>query len=419
MSELLDRVVDLLGYRGDAGFVPANLFASQPSHRHALRLAAELMNVRAAFGLWTGAQGTLLGPKHARFTPLVYLSEVSDAEDAMRVHRSVWSQGLAPYLVAVAPDRLWVCQGFAFSSSRWERHATEVALAPADALLGLRDQSALAPLSAKVMRSSLAWRDEARTADEFVDERLLRSLAELSIAFSTQTQSRRALAPTVINALIARLLYFYFLVDRGFITVERLAEWDLKGISLAADGEWSPEEIRTLFERLDDVFNGSIFPMPKDYVSAYDAEHLNLLRRVLRHGAQLGANDALQLSFLDYDFASIRTETLSAIYEMFLKNENKEAGKRFGAFYTPPFLADYTLDRVEEATPLNADTSVLDPAAGSGVFLVGAYRRIVESSLPVGRAHLPLDYLHELMTSRILALSSMRLPAMSQRLAYI
>lgn len=285
MSELLDRVVDLLGYRGDAGFVPANLFASQPSHRHALRLAAELMNVRAAFGLWTGAQGTLLGPKHARFTPLVYLSEVSDAEDAMRVHRSVWSQGLAPYLVAVAPDRLWVCQGFAFSSSRWERHATEVALAPADALLGLRDQSALAPLSAKVMRSSLAWRDEARTADEFVDERLLRSLAELSIAFSTQTQSRRALAPTVINALIARLLYFYFLVDRGFITVERLAEWDLKGISLAADGEWSPEEIRTLFERLDDVFNGSIFPMPKDYVSAYDAEHLNLLRRVLRHAA--------------------------------------------------------------------------------------------------------------------------------------
>ncbi|WP_105405172.1 class I SAM-dependent DNA methyltransferase [Neorhizobium sp. T7_12] len=401
MSELLERVVDLLGYRGDAGFLPANLFASQPSHRHALRLAAELMNVRAAFGLWTGAQGTLLGPKHARFTPLVYLAEVRDAADAMRVHRSVWSQGLAPYLVAVAPDRLWVCQGFAFSSSRWERHATEVVVAPADAHLGLRDQSALAPLSAKVMRSSLAWRDEARTADEFVDERLLRSLAELSIVFSTQTQSRRALAPTVINALIARLLYFYFLVDRGFITVERLSEWELKGISLAEDGEWSPEEITTLFERLDDVFNGSIFPMPKDYLNAYDAEHLNLLRRVLRHGAQLGANDALQLSFLDYDFASIRTETLSAIYEMFLKNENKEAGKRFGAFYTPPFLADYTLDRVEEATPLNADTSVLDPAAGSGVFLVGSYRRIVESSLPAGRAYLPLDHLHELMTSRI------------------
>ncbi|QWW72338.1 class I SAM-dependent DNA methyltransferase [Rhizobium sp. WYJ-E13] len=401
MSDLLDKVADLLGYRGDPGYVLADSFASQPNHRHALRLAAQLMNVRAAFGLWTGSQGTLLGPEHARFTPLVYLAAVSDAADAMRVHRSVWSQGLAPYLVAVGPDRLWVCQGFGFSSSRWERYATEVSIDPSDKLVGIGGQSALAPLSAKVLRSSLAWRDEARTADEFVDERLLRSLADLSVAFSAETRSRRALAPSVINALIARLLYFYFLVDRGFITPERLAEWELTGIGLGVDSEWSSADIKTLFGRLDEVFNGSIFPMPKDYADAYDAEHLNLLRRVLRHGAELGSNDALQLSFLDYDFASIRTETLSAIYEMFLRNENREAGKRFGAFYTPPFLADYALDRVEEATSLNADTRVFDPAAGSGVFLVGAYRRIVESALTAGEAHLPLDYLHTLMTERI------------------
>lgn len=401
MSDLLDKVADLLGYRGDPGYVLADSFASQPNHRHALRLAAQLMNVRAAFGLWTGSQGTLLGPEHARFTPLVYLAAVSDAADAMRVHRSVWSQGLAPYLVAVGPDRLWVCQGFGFSSSRWERYATEISIDPSDKLVGIGGQSALAPLSAKVLRSSLAWRDEARTADEFVDERLLRSLADLSVAFSAETRSRRALAPSVINALIARLLYFYFLVDRGFITPERLAEWELTGIGLGVDSEWSPADIKTLFGRLDEVFNGSIFPMPKDYADAYDAEHLNLLRRILRHGAELGSNDALQLSFLDYDFASIRTETLSAIYEMFLRNENKEAGKRFGAFYTPPFLADYALDRVEEATSLNADTRVFDPAAGSGVFLVGAYRRIVESALTAGEAHLPLDYLHTLMTERI------------------
>ncbi|MBP2296891.1 HsdM family class I SAM-dependent methyltransferase [Azospirillum rugosum] len=401
MSGLLDKLASLLGYDGDPGYIRADAFAQQPNHRHALRLAAQLMHVRAAFGLWTGREGALLGPDRARFTPLVYIAEVANSEQAQQVHRSVWSQGLAPYLLAVSADHVWICQGFAFSSTDWARHAFEIPLVASNDPDGLVQHPALKPLLAKTLRSSLAWRDEARTADEFVDERLLRSLANLSIAFSNATPSRRAIEPPVINALIARLLYFYFLVDRRFITKERLADWKLTGISLDENHDWSLEDTKMLFRRLDEIFNGSIFPMPSAYADAYDATHLNLLRRVLRHRAELGSQDVLQLSFLDYDFATIRTETLSAIYEMFLRNEDKEAGKRYGAFYTPPFLADYTLDRLEDQTALDSATRVLDPATGSGVFLVGAYRRIVEASLPSGETRLPLDDLHRLMTDNI------------------
>ena len=401
MSGLLDSLANGLGYDGDPGYIRADSFAQQPNHRHSLRLAAQLMQVRAAFGLWTGREGALLGPDRARFTPLVYLADVKDAAQAQQVHRSVWSQGLAPYLLAASADRVWICQGFAFSSTDWARHAVEIPLVAPNGAGEIVKHPALRPLFAKTLRSSIAWRDEARTADEFVDERLLRSLANLSVAFSSATQSRRALEPPVINALIARLLYFYFLLDRGFITRERLAAWGLKKIGLDEDHDWSLADTQTLFKRLDEVFNGSIFPMPSAYADAYDATHLNLLRRVLRHGAEIGSHDALQLSFLDYDFATIRTETLSAIYEMFLRNEDKEAGKRYGAFYTPPYLADYTLDRLEDQTALSAATRVLDPATGSGVFLVGAYRRIVETSLPNGETRLPLDHLHKLMTGNI------------------
>jgi len=400
MNAVLNALAHLLGYYGDPGYIHADAFAHQPNHRHALRLAAQLMQVRAAFGLWTGREGALLGPDRARFTPLVFLAEVADATQAQQVHRSVWSQGLAPYLIAASPERLWVCQGFAFSTTDWARHAQEVTLAAPNDPNGLAQHPALKPLLARTLRSSLAWRDEARTADEFVDERLLRSLADLSVAFSSATQSRRAIKPPVINALIARLLYFYFLVDRRFITKERLEAWGLTGISLD-EHDWSLADAQALFQRLDEIFNGSIFPMPSAYANAYDGAHLNLLRQVLRHQAGLGSQDALQLSFLDYDFASIRTETLSAIYEMFLRNEDREAGKRFGAFYTPPYLADYTLDRLEDNTPLSAATRVLDPATGSGVFLVGAYRRIVEASLPSGETRLTLNHLHKLMTENI------------------
>lgn len=401
MTNTIELLADALGYQGDHWFISAQEFAEQPNHRHALRLAAQIMNVRAAFGLWTGREGALLGPERARFTPLVYLAEAQDMSEAKQVHRSVWSQGLAPYLVIVAPGRAWVCQGFSFSSDDWGRHAQEVPIGAGAAVEAVADLAALQPLRARTLRSSVAWRDEARTADEFIDERLLRSLANLSVAFARETETRRALAPTVINALIAMLLYFYFLVDRRFITAERLTAWELDGIGLDEGRDWSLSDSQRLFQRLDDVFNGSIFPMPEAYAGDYDENHLNLLRRVLRRGAQLGAGDALQLSFLDYDFASIRTETLSAIYEMFLRNEVEDAGTSYGAFYTPPYLADYTLDRLEDQSPLRPGTRVLDLAAGSGVFLVGAYRRIVESALPASQARLPLERLHALMTGNI------------------
>ena len=401
MNTLLDLVANALGYTGDVGYVQASQFADQPNHRHELRLAAQLMNVRSAFGLWTGRNGALRGPKFTRFTPLVYLADVADAEHAQLVHRSVWSQGLAPYLIAVSPNAIWVCQGFAYSSMSWSQHAIKIEVTDLVASKLIDDLAILKHLSARSLRSSIAWQDEARTADEFVDERLLNSLANLSVIFAAPTSSRRSIEPAVANALIARLLYFYFLVDRQFITADRLSEWELPGIDLSEDSEWSLADAKTLFRRLDEVFNGSIFPMPPHLADAYDAVHLNLLRKVLRHGAQLSAGDALQLSFFDYDFASIRTETLSAIYEMFLHNEDKNAGKNFGTFYTPPYLADYVLDRLEEQTPLNDGIRVLDPATGSGVFLVGAYRRIVEASLPKGTPHLPLQELHRLMTTNI------------------
>ncbi len=400
MKKSLKLLAELLGYNGDAGFIVADSFSSLPNHKHALRVAKNDMATHAAFGLWTGGNGSLAASGHARFTPLVFLASVESEAQARKVHRSVWSQGLVPYLLIVSTDTVWLCQGFDYSATDWSARVKEFDLSE------LQDQdqlslikSKLKPISANTLRSSLAWRDEARLADEFVDERLLQSLAELSIMFSTGETEDDAVSPAATNALIARLLYFYFLVDRKFITEERLQSWGLDGIGIDDDCSWSLKDTNALFDRLDEVFNGSIFPLPKKHIGSFKEDHVNQLRRVLRSGESATG----QLSFFDYDFATIRTETLSAIYEMFLRNESENASKQYGAFYTPPYLADYTLDRLEDQKPFARGTRVLDPAAGSGVFLVGAYRRIVEACLPTGVTRLPLDDLHELMMSSIFA----------------
>jgi len=79
-----------------------------------------------------------------------------------------------------------------------------------------------------------------------------------------------------------------------------------------------------------------------------------------------------QRSFWPYDFAAIPIETISAIYERFLKSPDK----REGAFYTPRFLAELVLDVALGTTHSLLGHRYLDPACGSGIFLVGLFNRM-------------------------------------------
>lgn len=67
-----------------------------------------------------------------------------------------------------------------------------------------------------------------------------------------------------------------------------------------------------------------------------------------------------------------RTADLAAAYEQELSADRPDERRRRGAFYTPPDLVDWILDR---ALPEQGG-SVLDPACGTGHFLVAAARRV-------------------------------------------
>jgi hypothetical protein len=72
-----------------------------------------------------------------------------------------------------------------------------------------------------------------------------------------------------------------------------------------------------------------------------------------------------------YSFHELPVELISHLYEQFLPWQP-------GVVYTPPFLVSFILD---EALPLSQRTPesfrLIDPACGSGVFLVGAFKRLV------------------------------------------
>jgi len=72
-----------------------------------------------------------------------------------------------------------------------------------------------------------------------------------------------------------------------------------------------------------------------------------------------------------YSFNDLPIELISNIYEEFLESKK-------GVVYTPPYLVNFLID---EQMPLRdfykIDFKVLDPACGSGVFLVAAFRRMI------------------------------------------
>lgn len=124
-----------------------------------------------------------------------------------------------------------------------------------------------------------------------------------------------------------------------------------------------------LFEYLSNHFNGKIFYLSDDYKEQIKGKDLSPLADFLS-----GVLDKNQFVFWRlYSFNYLPIELISSIYEMFLDADNST-----GVAYTPSYLVSFMID---ECMPINTpkkDFKILDPACGSGIFLVSAYKRIID-----------------------------------------
>jgi hypothetical protein len=231
---------------------------------------------------------------------------------------------------------------------------------------------------------------------EAVDTRLVLAVGDLNQYVRNHhpgLANRRGL----VNALIGRLLYLYVLVDRGIVGREWLEavierrfgsagtfarEVLPQGVRIG-ETTFAVEEVWAVLDGIDALINGSVFPISSEERRAFPDDLIRLVHRVIRCGDVIEF-EKRQVSFLDVSFEVLRTETISAIYQRFLKLEDETAQRREGAFYTPPFLADYVIARIDREAPMDEASRIVDAAAGSGVFLVSAYRRIMERHAPPG-----------------------------------
>jgi len=390
---LAGALITALGYQGAGGYLRADDLSRVAKHRHAFSEAFHDFGVVGVFGLGANLER---GDLEAEYVPLVYVATAQDAAQARQIHRATWSQGIVPFLIVTTGKEVWSCNGLAYASLDWGRFTTRV---PGDAIaVGEPLPNEIAHLAARSLRTSVVWTDREMGFEGRVDMHLLDNLRALETAMLRGSSEVPALPAEVANALVGRFLYIRFLRDRHVLPEGWVPLLAGSRPAAALGTNALLEDMWISFDRVERVFNGSIFPISAESRAKVLESHASLLTSVLLENADL-TDGGLQASFRDFLFSAIRTETLSAVYELFIKASNAGPPGDEGAIYTPPFLVDFVLSNVErDGATLGRHNRVFDCAAGSGLFLVGAFRRVVESEL-VGRREetLPLGTLHSLL----------------------
>lgn len=211
------------------------------------------------------------------------------------------------------------------------------------------------------------------------------------------------LITAAVQLWIDRLIFVKALSDRE-VDEDYLSQLEERVTKAGLDEDdtgWF-KACRDIFESLNTFYNGSIFK------SRPELEAVSVSNKVVRSIIR-----DLQPKNSPYNFAVLPVEILGTIYERFLgrvvrttdkqvKIEDKpEVRKAGGVYYTPQYIVDYivknTLGKLLDPSPVPspepfgnhvrregltpADVTklkILDPACGSGSFLLGAYSALIE-----------------------------------------
>ena len=222
----------------------------------------------------------------------------------------------------------------------------------------------------------------------------------------------------VCHDLLARIIFVQFLFDRKDIkgnpalTKTKLARLYDDGVLCEAHESFDSilsdyEDTYRLFDWLNTKFNGDLFPGKGDTQQARSKgweeeksvvkpEHLSLLGDFIRGDVDMPTGQGCL--WPQYAFDVIPLEFISSIYETFVI----ERASRDGIFYTPPYLVDFILDRVLPWSDSDWDLKVLDPACGSGVFLVKSFQGLVRRWKNANQTKpIPVETLRRLLEKNI------------------
>ena len=295
----------------------------------------------------------------------------SDDEHFAQLHKRLWNWGGVPLIYRKVPGQIQLFR-CAHDPDFISDHGIPVCRPFRILHVGVRVANLDAWWSAEQLRNGTLWDDPRTCRLMLSSERAAhRNLVEAVRALYKRLTEERLLTPALRRRLLILTILIAYLEEREVFPPYFFATF-LPNATRFFDILGDAQALTVLLNKLETRFNGNIFSLTNDESTALHAsEQLDDFARLVKGYEEPNG----QISFWRlYSFKDLPIELLSNIYQIFVDDTTSSV-------YTPPSLVRLMLDEAlpwERMDHLIAQGEViLDPACGSGVFLVEAYRRLV------------------------------------------
>jgi len=236
------------------------------------------------------------------------------------------------------------------------------------------------------IKSGVFWeQEELKNKFKFQNSAYDKLIDNIRFVSKKLTKEFKNTSPEIVNKIIVQSILIKYLEERI----------DSKGNKLLSEKYFQKYNKAKTFnevlkqqgkfvELLTDLnkdFNGNVFKWETEEQEILNSLDLSIVAELLSTDKDNLGSTQLELDFLDwryFEFKLIPVELISRLYEEFLGEKKQEKG----LYYTPAHLAKLLVD---ECIPLKKykdfdlkNYTILDPACGSGIFLVVAFKRLVQ-----------------------------------------
>jgi type I restriction-modification system DNA methylase subunit len=226
-----------------------------------------------------------------------------------------------------------------------------------------RQKRGTTEVDAEFLKEIESWREAL--AKDIAVKNLKLSIQELNFA---------------VQLTIDRIIFLRMCEDRG---IEQYGQ-----IQTLLNGTNTYHRLRQIFYHADDKYNSGLFDFRADRLTPELKLDDKPLKDIFKN---------LYYPESPYEFSVLSADILGHVYEQFLGKvirlteshrakveEKPEVRKAGGVYYTPTYIVDYIVKNTvgklcDGKTPRQIGSfKILDPACGSGSFLLGAYQYLLD-----------------------------------------
>ncbi|MES2108771.1 MAG: N-6 DNA methylase [Bacteroidota bacterium] len=323
-----------------------------------------------------------------RSEPAVYTflkdDDFFNGDHHIKLHAALWSAGKNEVYVIKSPSRLDIINSRkpAELTGSGDLSIENLVLASSTSIEGINEKL----FSATLFSNGTFW--EQPEFEQKLDEKDSPYIFLLDYLMTVRSvllgESSLALQPETIDKLLVTCILIKFLEEIKDDKEKHTLRSIYKKNKVQNFAEVLENRLTiSILNDLANEFNGKIFDKftSEEKEQIKDA-NLSSLANFLR--ANINVRSGQLFLWEQYSFKHLPAEIISAIYENFIQAEamRQTGDSEKGVVYTPIHLVNFLVD---EMMPLHKpelfsdqNFKVLDPTCGSGVFLVAAFKRLLQ-----------------------------------------